>query len=169
MRFTFSVLLILAFLALGCVAEPIAKSGKLTRPNIVLIMCDDLGYSDLGCYGGEIKTPHIDRLAETGIRFSQFRNTGRCAPSRAALLTGRHKHVVGMGWMAVVDEHRPGYRGQLSTDVATKNPEKVSQLEARWTQWAKANQVLPLESRDWDSRISHYSELYPNQSGLLKP
>ena len=118
----FSVLLVLSFLALlGAVELPAqtVQSGQSTRPNLVLIMCDDLGYSDLGCYGGEIETPHIDRLAETGIRFSQFRNTGRCAPSRAALLTGRHQHAVDMGWMAVVDEHRPGYRGQLSIDVPT--------------------------------------------------
>ena len=81
------------------------------RPNIVLIMCDDMGYSDLGCYGSEIKTPHLDSLAEGGFRFSHFRNTGRCCPSRASLLTGRHQHAVGMGWMTAVDEYRPGYRG----------------------------------------------------------
>ena len=89
------------------------------KPNIVLIMCDDMGYSDLGCYGSEIKTPNLDALAETGIRFSHFRNTGRCCPSRASLLTGRHQHAVGLGWMTAVDEHRPGYRGQISDEVPT--------------------------------------------------
>jgi arylsulfatase len=89
------------------------------QPNIVLIMCDDMGYSDLGCYGSEIKTPHLDSLAEGGFRFSHFRNTGRCCPSRASLLTGRHQHAVGMGWMTAVDEHRPGYRGQISSEVPT--------------------------------------------------
>jgi len=90
-----------------------------TQPNIVLIMCDDMGYSDLGCYGGEIRTPHIDALAREGIRFSRFKNTGRCCPSRASLMTGRHQHAVEMGWMTAVDEHRLGYRGQLSPAVPT--------------------------------------------------
>ena len=58
------------------------------KPNIILIMCDDMGFSDLSCYGGEVHTPHIDFLAENGIRFSQFKNTGRSCPSRAALLPG---------------------------------------------------------------------------------
>lgn len=90
-----------------------------TAPNIVLIMCDDMGFSDLGCYGSEIHTPNIDRLASQGLRFSQFKNTGRSCPSRAALLTGRYQHEVGMGWMTAVDEHRPGYRGQISNEYPT--------------------------------------------------
>ena len=89
------------------------------KPNIVLIMCDDMGYSDLGCYGSEIQTPQIDALAEGGVRFSQFKNTGRCCPSRASLLTGRHQHAVGLGWMTAVDEHRPGYRGQITNKIPT--------------------------------------------------
>ena len=68
--------------ALLIVGVTIARSEK---PNIVLIMCDDMGYSDLGCYGGEIDTPNIDALAGGGIRFSHFKNTGRCCPSRASL------------------------------------------------------------------------------------
>ena len=94
-------------------------SAQQQSPNIVLIMCDDMGYSDLGCYGSEIKTPNIDRLAEQGIRFSQFKNTGRSCPSRAALLTGYYQHEVGMGWMTAVDEHRPGYRGQIDSEHPT--------------------------------------------------
>ena len=64
------------------------------RPNILLIMADDLGFSDLGCYGGEIETPNLDRLAAGGIRFTQFYNTGRCWPTRASLLTGFYPHQV---------------------------------------------------------------------------
>ena len=64
------------------------------RPNIVVILADDLGYSDLGCYGGEIQTPNLDRLAAGGLRFSQFYNTARCWPSRAALLTGYYAQEV---------------------------------------------------------------------------
>ncbi|MCK4921849.1 MAG: arylsulfatase [Bacteroidales bacterium] len=89
------------------------------KPNIVVIMCDDMGFSDIGCYGGEINTPHIDALSEEGIRFSRFKNAGRCCPSRASLLTGRYQHNVGMGWMTAVDEHRSGYRGQLCNKVPT--------------------------------------------------
>lgn len=64
------------------------------RPNILIIMADDLGFSDLGCYGGEIETPHLDRLAANGLRFTQFYNTGRCWPTRASLLTGYYAHQV---------------------------------------------------------------------------
>lgn len=95
------------------------NAGEQSHPNIILILCDDMGFSDLGCYGGEVKTPNIDFLAENGVRFSQFKNTGRSCPSRAALLTGRYQHEAGMGWMTAVDEHRPGYRGQISADYPT--------------------------------------------------
>ena len=89
------------------------------HPNVVLILCDDMGFSDLSCYGGEVRTPNINYLAEHGVRFSQFKNTGRSCPSRAALLTGHYQHEAGMGWMTAVDEHRPGYRGQISADLPT--------------------------------------------------
>ena len=67
------------------------------KPNVVLILNDDMGYSDLGCYGGEIETPNLDRLARDGLRFSQFYNTARCSPSRASMLTGLHPHQTGVG------------------------------------------------------------------------
>ena len=66
------------------------------RPNIVVILADDLGFSDLGCYGSEIQTPNLDRLAAEGLRFSQFYNCALCGPSRAALMTGLHPHQVGV-------------------------------------------------------------------------
>jgi len=65
-----------------------ATGADRKQPDIVVIMADDAGYSDFGCYGGEIETPVLDKLAANGLRFSQFYNTGRCCPSRAALLTG---------------------------------------------------------------------------------
>ena len=89
------------------------------KPNVIVIMADDLGYSDLSCYGGEIQTPNIDRLAEEGVRFTGFKNTARCAPSRASLLTGRYQHSVGVGRMTANDFKRPGYRGQLSKEAPT--------------------------------------------------
>lgn len=67
-----------------------------TQPNILVILADDLGYSDLGCYGGEIQTPHIDRLAAKGLRFTQFYNSARCCPSRAALMTGLYPTQAGI-------------------------------------------------------------------------
>ena len=66
-----------------------AEEGVKGRPNILLILADDLGYSDLGCYGGEVHTPNLDRLAQNGLRFSRFYNAGRSCPTRASLLTGR--------------------------------------------------------------------------------
>ncbi|MCZ6674287.1 MAG: arylsulfatase [Verrucomicrobia bacterium] len=88
------------------------------RPNILLIVSDDLGYSDLGCFGGEIETPNLDRLAEEGVRLTQFYNTGRCCPSRASILTGQYPHRVGLGHMTI-DLNRPGYRGRVSEEAQT--------------------------------------------------
>lgn len=88
------------------------------RPNIILIMCDDMGYSDLGCFGSEIRTPHIDSLASEGLRFTQFYNCGRSCPTRASLLTGLYPHQAGIGEM-VNDRNLPGYRGDLSRHSVT--------------------------------------------------
>lgn len=89
-----------------------------TPPNIVLIMLDDMGWSDLGCYGGEVDTPNIDRLAAAGLRFRAFYNAGRCCPTRAALMTGVYPHQAGVGRMTF-DRGLPGYRGQLQRNVVT--------------------------------------------------
>lgn len=95
-----------------------AVRGAAPRPNIVLIMSDDMGYSDLGCYGGEIATPNLDRLAAGGLRFTQFYNGARCCPTRASLLTGLYPHQAGMGFM-VRRVEAPGYRGDLSRQAVT--------------------------------------------------
>jgi len=88
------------------------------RPNIVLIMADDMGFSDLGCYGSEISTPNLDRLAHQGVRFTQFYNTARCCPTRAALLTGLYNHQAGVGHM-VADRGVPSYQGYLNDRCVT--------------------------------------------------
>jgi arylsulfatase len=88
------------------------------RPNILVIVADDLGYSDLGCFGGEIDTTNLNALAADGLRFTQFYTTARCCPSRASLLTGQYPHKVGVGHM-VTDLGHPGYRGRLSENAAT--------------------------------------------------
>lgn len=88
------------------------------RANIVLMMADDMGWSDLGCYGGEIETPHLDSLARNGARFTQFYNAARCCPTRAALLTGLYPHQAGVGHM-VADDGLDGYRGFLNNRCVT--------------------------------------------------
>lgn len=88
------------------------------RPNILLIMNDDMGYSDIGCYGGEIHTPNLDGLADNGLRFTQFYNTARCCPTRASLLTGLHPHQASVGHM-MDDREYEGYRGDLNFQSVT--------------------------------------------------
>ncbi len=95
-----------------------AVSLQAAAPNIILIMSDDMGFSDLGCYGGEIQTPNLDRLAKGGVRLSQFYNTGRCCPTRASLLTGLYPHQAGIGHM-MEDRGHDGYRGDLNNRCVT--------------------------------------------------
>ena len=95
------------------------------RPNIILIMVDDMGFADLGYHGSEIDTPNIDALAHGGVRFSQFYNSGRCCPTRATLMTGLHPHQTGIGWMTQPpDSDRgksqpPAYQGYLNRECVT--------------------------------------------------
>ena len=88
------------------------------KPNVVLIMADDMGYTDIGCYGSEIATPELDNLASTGIRFTQFYNTSRCCPTRASLLTGLYSHQAGIGLMTG-DRGYDSYRGNLNQRCVT--------------------------------------------------
>ncbi len=88
------------------------------QPNIIVILTDDMGYSDLGCYGGVIETPNLNSLAENGLRYTQFYNTARSCPSRASLLTGLHPHQAGVGRM-VTDLGEVGYQGQLNPNCVT--------------------------------------------------
>ena len=98
---------------------PTEAEGRLgQRPNVIILFADDLGYSDIGCFGGEIETPHLDELAGNGIRLSQFYNTGRCCPARASLLTGLYPHQAGVGMM-VYRNSRPGYQGFLNDRCTT--------------------------------------------------
>ena len=91
---------------------------EVKRPNIILILADDLGFSDIGCYGGEIKTLNLDSLAANGIRFTQFYNTTRCCPSRASINTGLYPHQAGIGGMAGNNTRR-GYEGYLTDRCIT--------------------------------------------------
>ncbi len=110
--------LILCFLSIACSNNTTKTEEKQTPPNIVIIMADDLGYSDINCYGGQLNTPNIDQLAKQGVRFSQFYNTARCCPSRASLLSGQYPHKTGIGHMTE-DRGKPAYQGKLSKNVLT--------------------------------------------------
>jgi arylsulfatase len=94
-------------------------SAKPGSPNIIVILLDDLGFSDFGCFGGEIDTPNIDRLAGAGLRFSGYTTVPMCTPARAALLTGKNPHSVGCGWLTHNDPGYPGYRGEIAKDAPT--------------------------------------------------
>ncbi len=97
-------------MVLGCLAAAWPRASRTDeRPNLVVIMVDDMGFSDIGCYGGEIPTPHLDALAAEGLRFTQFYNTSRCSPTRASLLTGLYPHQAGMGYLDGL--RRPESRG----------------------------------------------------------
>ena len=106
------------------------------KPNILLILNDDMGYSDLGCYGGEVQTPNLDSLAANGLRYTQFYNTARCCPSRASLLTGLYPQQAGIGHMQNDDE-LDGYRGNLSHNAVTiaealKNGGYATYMTGKW-------------------------------------
>jgi len=119
----FLYLLAISFLAQACqsTTEPEATA---ERPNILLVLVDDMGYSDLGCYGAEIiQTPNLDQLAEEGLRFTQFYNSARCCPTRASLLTGLYPHQVGFGKMVTSKPYNEvdsgAYQGYLSDNSVT--------------------------------------------------
>lgn len=119
-------LILLLSLLISCKEKKEPEISKETRPNIILIMSDDMGYSDIGCFGGEIDTPNLDSLAENGVRFSQFYNAARCCPTRASLMTGLYPHQSGIGHMTNVpgnpsshDLGLPAYRGFLNHNNVT--------------------------------------------------
>ncbi|QDV53637.1 arylsulfatase [Gimesia fumaroli] len=120
LKVLFSVTFVLFFLVTTRV-----NAVEEMRPNIILIMVDDMGFSDLGCYGGEIETPNLDALAAGGVRFSQFYNTARCCPTRATLMTGLHPHQTGIGWMTNPpgntrgETKPPSYQGYLNRQCVT--------------------------------------------------
>jgi len=147
------------------------------RPNIVVILADDLGYSDIGCYGGEISTPNLDRLAAGGLRFKRFYNTSRCCPSRAALLTGLYNHNAGIGEMTT-DRNIEGYRGALTKNAVTiaevlKTAGYRTAMSGKWHVSNTIEQVTPKTQLDWlNHKTSHplFSPVgqYPTSRGFEK-
>ena len=114
-----------SLLAAALSTTPFIAAGEAARPNIILIMVDDMGYSDIRPYGGEIDTPNLDSLARNGLRFTQFYNSARCCPTRATLLTGLHPHQVGIGHMtaesapAAAAKRPPAYAGNINDSCVT--------------------------------------------------
>ena len=149
-----------------------AKRPADKRPNILVILCDDLGYSDLGCYGGEIQPPNLDRLAREGLRFTRFYNTSRSCPTRASLLTGLYPHQAGIGRMTFND-HLPGYRGTLSRNAVTiaEVLRDAGYSTSMVGKWHVAETPLQSDQRDWlNHKVFHetFSDLcnYPVNRGF---
>ena len=123
------------------------------KPNIIYIMSDDMGYSDIECYGSEISTPNLNALADRGIRFTQFYNTGRCCPTRASLLTGLYPHQAGIGHM-MNDRGHDGYRGELNRQSVTI-PEVLhtagyrSYLSGKWHVTQAVNPKTDADKHNW--------------------
>ncbi len=144
------------------------------KPNIVLILADDMGYSDIGCYGSEIPTPHLDALAAGGLRFTQFYNTARCSPTRAALLTGLHPHQAGLGRLAeeapgAITQNPAGYLGYLNTHGITiaealRPAGYRSYLAGKWHLGQRDESKWPLQ-RGFD----RFYGLLTGASSYLKP
>lgn len=115
----FASALLAAIGGIASISRPTPPEAKQTkRPNVIVILADDLGFSDIGSYGGEIRTPNLDGLAKDGVRMSQFYNMARCCPTRASLLTGLYPHQAGMGEMNQ-DRGLPAYRGEINDKCAT--------------------------------------------------
>ena len=119
-----------------CNVIPTIGENTVTNPNIIVILVDDMGYSDLGAYGGEIRTPNLDRLSANGLRFTQSYNSARCCPSRASLLTGLYSHQAGIANFTGKDqtaELGPAYLGRLNNNCVTlAEVLKTSGLQHLW-------------------------------------
>lgn len=167
--FLFALILVFSF-----TRKELAKD---KRPNIVLIMADDLGYSDLGCYGGEINTPNLDYLAANGIRFKSFYNTSRCCPTRASLLTGLYNHDAGIGEMTT-PRPQAGYRGYLTENTITiaEVLRSAGYRTAMSGKWHVSNTIEQPKTEDQVKWLNHQAvhplfspiEQYPTSRGFEK-
>ena len=158
----------LPLISLNCIAQ------QTKQPNIILIVADDLGYSDLGCYGGEIPTPHLDELAKQGLRYTQFYNAGRSCPSRASMITGLYPHQTGIGAMTETpwgpdDWGTPGYKGYLNHNCVTmgevlREAGYHTYLSGKWHLGMHGQEKWPLQ-RGFD----HFYGILAGACSYLRP
>lgn len=135
------------------------------RPNIIVILADDMGFSDAGCYGGEINTPNINYLAQNGIRFTNFYNTSRCCPTRASLLTGLYNHQAGIGKMTDAEDE-PGYLGHITTNAVTlaevlKTAGYHTAMSGKWHVSNTNGRPDPKDQLAWLDHHKEYPEFSP--------
>ncbi len=145
---------LLLTLILSCSPSKKEVSLKEEKPNIILIMADDMGFSDLGFMGSGIETPNIDNLANNGMVFNQFYNAGRCCPTRASLLTGLYAHNSDLGWMTASDYGRPGYRGAISKNSVSiaqvlKTAGYSNYVTGKWHVTYDKNMVADGDNHNW--------------------
>jgi arylsulfatase len=151
---------------LSCIfAAFFARAPAAERPNIVIVLVDDVGFSDLGCYGSEIPTPHLDALAAGGLRFTQFYNCARCSPTRASLITGLYPHQAGMGWLdGKVEPNSKGFHGKLLPRCVTiaevlKDSGYFTAVTGKW-HMGHQNGTPPWERGFMRTLTSRFGEVY---------
>lgn len=137
----------------GALSLPLIANAS-DKPNVILIMADDMGYSDIGCYGGEIQTPNLDRLANQGIRYTQFYNGARSCPTRASLMTGLYPHQAGMGWMTVANLGTPQYQGELNDRCMTiaevlKTAGYATYMSGKWHLTRNYDETQAADKHNW--------------------
>lgn len=156
---------IAGFFFKSCSTSNAQKDNENARPNIVVILADDMGFSDPGCFGGEIHTPNIDWLAQNGVRFTNFYNTSRCCPTRASLLTGLYNQQAGIGEMTT-DKHEPGYRGHLTENTVTvaevlKTSGYNTAMAGKWHVSNTPVQPTKQEQLDWLNHQAYHPTFSP--------
>jgi len=145
--------------------KTINKKQQSARPNIIVILADDMGFSDLGCYGGEINTPNINYLANNGIRYTQFYNSSRCCPTRASLLTGLYNQQAGIGKMTDAEDE-PGYLGHITENAVTlaevlKSAGYRTAMSGKWHVSNTNGQKSPKDQLDWLNHHKDFGDFSP--------
>lgn len=160
----------------SCSSSHKEKESNQEKPNIMLIMADDMGFSDLGFMGSGIQTPNIDRLANNGMVFNQFYNAGRCCPSRASLLTGLYAHNADLGWMTASDFGRPGYRGAISKNSVSiaqvlKTAGYSNYVTGKWHVTYDNNMVADGDNQNWPMQrgFDKYYGMLSGGGGYFEP